>query len=113
MRDSEVILKEIKNLLDELGSSLNVKFSDEKLTNHVSKSIDSQKGALGAINILINEKFFEVPREISTVMERMTEIGHYHNRNAVAMNLLNLTRRRILNRLKNKDTKNWEYVLRK
>ncbi|GAG80702.1 unnamed protein product, partial [marine sediment metagenome] len=39
--------------------------------------------------------------------------GHYHKRTAVAMNLLNLTKRRILNRFKNKETKNWEYVIRK
>ena len=113
MRDPKKIINEIKNLLDELGNSCGVKPSSGKTTNQRSKSIASPKGALGAINILIDEKFFDVPKEISAVMERLKEIGHYHKRTAIAMNLLNLTKRRTLNRFKNKETKNWEYVIRK
>lgn len=113
MRDPKIIIDEIKGLLDELGSSCGVKSSRGKITSQMSKSIASPKGALGAINILIDEKFFDVPKEISAVMERLKEIGHYHKRTAIAMNLLNLTKRRILNRFKNKETKNWEYVIRK
>lgn len=113
MRDPKVIINEIKGLLDELCDSFGVKPSRDKITNQKSKSIASPKGALGAINMLIDEKFFDVPKEISKVMERLTEIGHYHKRTTIAMNLLNLTRRRILNRFKNKETKNWEYVVRK
>lgn len=113
MRDPKVIINEIKGLLDELGSSFGVKPSRDKITSQTGKSIASPKGALGAINMLIDEKFFDVPREMSTVIERLTEIGHYHKRTTIAMNLLNLTKRRILNRFKNKETKNWEYVIRK
>ena len=113
MRDPKIIIGEIKDLLDELGGSFGVDPSRDKITKQKSKSIASQKGALGAINMLIDEKFFDTPKEISKVMEKLKEIGHYHKRTTVAMNLLNLTKRRILNRFKSKETKNWEYVIRK
>lgn len=110
MRDQKTIITEIRGLLDELGGT---KSPQDKITSHVNKTTTSQKGALGAINILMDEKFFDIPKEMPTVLERLKEIGHYHKRTAISMNLLNLTKRRILNRFKNKETKNWEYVIRK
>lgn len=113
MRDPKLIIGEIKDLLDELGASFGVKSIHDKNSDKTSRLAASQKGALGAINILIEEKFFNTPKEISTVLEKLKEIGHYHRSTAIAMNLLNLTKRRTLNRFKNKETKNWEYVIRK
>jgi len=113
MRDPKLIIGEIKDLLDELSTSFGVKPTHDKTTNKASRLAAFPKGALGAINILIEEKFFNTPKEISTVLEKLKEIGHYHRSTAIAMNLLNLTKRRILNRFKNKETKNWEYVIRK
>ena len=113
MRSPKIIIDEMKVLLNELSSFYGAKSFHGKAISQKSKSIALPKGALGAINTLINEKFFDVPREISVVMERLKEIGHYHKRTAIAMNLLNLTKRRALNRFKNKETKNWEYVIRK
>ena len=65
------------------------------------------------MSILIEEGFFDTPKELPPIMERLKEIGRYHKAPAVGMNLLELTRKRILNRFKNKSTKNWEYVIRK
>ena len=72
-----------------------------------------KRGAAGALGMLINEGFFDKPKDLSTVVVRLKEIGHYHQRPAEAMNLLNLTKRRTLNRFKNPQTKNWEYVIRR
>lgn len=113
MRDPKVIISEIKGLLDELGGAFGVKSSHSKSTIHTSNTTAPKKGALGAINMLIDEKLFDTPQEISAVMERLKEIGHYHKPTAIAMNLLNLTKRRTLNRFKNRETNNWEYVIRK
>jgi hypothetical protein len=113
MRDPKVIISEIKGLLDELGSSFSVKLSYSQSVNKTKASASFPKGALGAINMLIEEKFFDTPKEMSAVIEKLKELGHYHKSTAVAMNLLNLTKRRTLNRFKNKETKNWEYVIRK
>ena len=112
MRDQKQILGEIRSLLDELEGVPATKSSPHKDAPITEVGL-SQKGALGAINMLMSENFFDTPKEMPVVMERLKEIGHYHKRTAIAMNLLNLTKRRILNRFKNKETKNWEYVIRK
>lgn len=111
MREQKQIITEIRALLDELGGVPNAKPSPHKSAH--SDSTVSQKGALGAISMLMEENFFDTPKEMPAVMDRLKEVGHYHKRTAIAMNLLNLTKRRILNRFKNKETKNWEYVIRK
>ena len=113
MRDPKIIISEIKKLLDELGGSLGIKTDHSQITKKTKVDTSSPRGALGAINMLIEEKFFDTPKEISAVIEKLKEVGHYHKSTAVAMNLLNLTKRRTLNRFKNKKTKNWEYVIRK
>lgn len=112
MRDQKQIIGEIRVLLNELDGTPNTKSSPHKSITH-SEAATSQKGALGAINMLMAENFFDTPKEMPAVMDRLKEIGHYHKRTAIAMNLLNLTKRRTLNRFKNKETKNWEYVIRK
>jgi hypothetical protein len=113
MRDPKLIINEIKSLLDELSDSFGVKSTHGQTTNKVKATTSMPKGALGVINMLIEEKFFNTPKEVSAVMIKLKEVGHYHKPTAVAMNLLNLTKRRTLNRFKNKETKNWEYVIRK
>ncbi len=113
-RKPQTILSEIRGLVDELEAAMGGNPSPRKKTSsRRSSSSYVPKGALGAITMLFEEGFFESPKEIGALMEKLKEIGHYHDRSAVSMNLLNLTRRRVLNRFKNKDTKNWEYVIRK
>jgi len=114
MREQKIIIAEIKDLLDELAGIAGTKSKQNNTTGNVADvSINNRKGALGAINMLMGEEFFNSPKEMPAVMDRLKEIGHYHKRTAIAMNLLNLTKRRILNRFKNQQTKNWEYVIRK
>lgn len=113
MRNPEVIINEIRGLLEELCNSFDLKPSSEKIIKQKSKTVATPKGALGAINMLIDEKFFNTPKEISKIIKKLEEIGHYHKRTTIAMNLLNLTKRRVLNRFKSKETKNWEYVIRR
>lgn len=113
-RNPKVIAAEIKELVAELEASLGVQSSQAPLKSSrggVARSVP--KGAFGAVTMLIEEGFFDAPKEISTIMDKLKQMGHYHTRPAVAMNLLNLTKRRVLNRFKNKETKNWEYVVRK
>lgn len=113
MRNPKIIIDEIGDLLNELRNSLSFNSSCGKKISQTGKPGVLSKGALGSINMLISENFFDTPKEISAIMERLEEIGHYHKRTAIAMNLLNLTKRRIFNRFKNNETKNWEYVIRK
>lgn len=113
-RNPKVIAAEIKKLVAELEASLGVQPSQAPL--QPSRGVAARsvpKGAFGAVSMLIEEGFFDTPKEISAIMDKLKQVGHYHTRPAVAMNLLNLTKRRVLNRFKNKKTKNWEYVIRK
>ena len=113
-RNPQKVLIEIKRLIGELELLVSGDLSISKKTG-VKKysSTGAPKGALGAINMLLDEGFFDSPKEIATVMKKLKEIGHYHSKAAISMNLLNLTKRRTLNRLKDKGMKSWGYVVRR
>lgn len=103
------IVGEIKTLLDEL-----LPLIGEPATGQISREKPiMQKGASGALTMLTNEGFFDSPKDISSIMGRLKEIGRYHPQTAVSMNLLNLAKRRKFDRLEDKKTKNWLYVIRK
>lgn len=108
-KDIYKIAGQIKELVDQLIIVAGRQSTDVKS----SVKVAAKKGCSGALMLLIEERFFDTPKEISSVMEKLREIGHYHKQTAVAMNLLNLAKKRTLNRFRNKETKNWEYVLRK
>jgi hypothetical protein len=110
-KDAQEIIGEIKNLLDQLAGICEGKLIKKSVKQ--SKSINIAKGASGALSMLIEEGFFDEPKDISVIMGKLQEIGRYYPCPTVAMNLLNFTKRRVFNRLKNKETKNWQYVLRK
>ena len=114
MKNPKEILSEIKGLVDELELFIddNPSINTKKGVKRRYPSTKTPKGALGVINMLLDEGFFDSPKEIASVMKKLKEIGHYHNKPAVSMNLLNLTKRRILNRLKDKGM-NWSYVVRR
>lgn len=112
-KEPREIAKEIKLLADQLITIID---EQPKLSKQFSKQINkasTTKGASGALSMLIDEKFFDTPKDISLIMERLKEIGRYYPRTTISMNLLNLVKRRTFNRLKDKETKNWQYVLRK
>lgn len=112
MSKAQKIAEQIKLLLDELVVLAGEK--PIKKSNNKSQIVNTtRKGAAGALTMLTDEGFFDSPKEISVVMEKLEEIGRYYPQTTIAMNLLNLTKRRKFNRLKDKGTKNWLYVLRK
>jgi len=109
---AQKIAEQIKNLVDELAAISGGSSTKKQIIR--KKEVPSiPKGAIGALTMLTEEGFFDTPKDISAIMEKLKEIGRYHPQTAVSMNLLNLNRRRIFNRFKDKDTKKWLYVLRK
>ena len=106
---AQKIAEQIRSLLDELVELAGAPHKDKQ----TKKVIATPKGAIGALTTLAEEGFFDTPQNIAAVTEKLKEIGRYYPQTTVSMNLLNLTKRRIFNRLKDKDTKNWLYVLRK
>jgi len=111
-KKAQEIAGQIKNLVDRL-TSMATGQSTSKEPSKPIKATGSKKGAAGGISVLMHEGFFDKPKDLSAVMERLKEIGRYYGKSTVAMNLLNLTKRRSLNRIKDSKTKNWQYVSRK
>ncbi len=108
------IVSKMRSLLDELETVSGIKQSDHKKTRLKQPVSIERKGAMGAILTLMDEGFFNKPQTKSKIMEKLKEIGHYDKPETVSMNLLNLTKKRKLNRFKYKKYKNkWEYVIRR
>ena len=106
------LVAQIKKLVDELAA---LSHKHALLTEHSKnpQKSPSKKGAAGAISMLIEEGFFNSPKDLQAVLDKLKEIGRYYPKGLVSMNLLNLTRRRVMNRIKEGDNKNWKYVIRK
>jgi len=108
----EKLIVQIKKLVDEYFA---LSHKRVPLIEHRAKQKNTytKKGAAGAISMLIEEGFFNSPKDLQSVLEKLKEIGRYYAKGLVSMNLLNLTRRRVMNRIKEGDNKNWKYVIRK
>lgn len=104
--------EQIKELVDQLVAISDSKPIDKKVLRQTGITTTT-KGASGALSLLINEGFFDSPKDLNLIMEKLKEIGRYYPKPTVSMNLLNLTKRRTFNRLKDNETKGWQYVLRK
>jgi len=109
---ADELVNQIKKLIDELAS-LSDKHTSHIDHNERKKSISSKKGAAGAISMLMEEGFFNSPKDLQSILEKLKEIGRYYPKGLVSMNLLNLTRRRVMNRIKETDNKSWKYVIRR
>ena len=112
MNTPQKIADQIKTLLDELVGMT----GEKSVTRAGAKKVVSapaKKGAAGALKLLTDDGFFDTPQDLPKIMEKLKEIGRYYPQPSVSMNLLNLTKRREFNRIKDKETKNWLYVLRK
>jgi hypothetical protein len=107
---SEKLAQTIKDLVDELAGMIQARPRSRARSKVSSKNA---KGASGALSFLINDGFFDAPKDLTLVMNKMAEIGRYYSRPSVAMNLLNLTKKRTLTRIKDKQSANWKYVIRK
>lgn len=113
MKNAQKIVDQIKALLDELVGMTGEKVVSKSVGKKITATPAPKKGASGALAILTSEGFFDTPKNISTIMDKLKEIGRYYPQTTVSMNLLNLTKRRVFTRLQDKDTKNWVYVIKK
>jgi hypothetical protein len=108
----EQIAEQITSLVNELVEMTGGKVSIKVESKNTSFSTIA-KGASGALKILEEEGFFDDPKDISNIMEKLKELGRYYSIPSISMNLLNLTKRRIFSRIKDAETGNWLYVIRK
>ena len=105
------IAEQIKQLVDQLVEISTAKTQGGKPS--IQAKPKAKKGAAGGLEMLIEEGFFNSPKDFPAVIVRLQEIGRYYSKPTVAMNLLNLTKRRTLHRMKDNETKKWKYVIRR
>lgn len=107
-KEPSQIAKQILTLVNEL-----VEMTGNSATNLQASNKEVKKGAVGALELLIEEGFLNSPQGLVMVIEKLKELGRHYPKSTISMGLLNLTRSRILVRIRNVKTKNWEYVIRK
>jgi len=108
-KDPTQIAKEITALVNELVELT----GNPAISTPPSLKQKETKGAIGGLNLLIEEGFFNNPQLLTAVIAKLQEMGRHYPKPTIAMGLLNLTRSRVLVRLKDNKTKNWEYAIRK
>lgn len=113
MNNPQKIVEQIKALLDDLLVVTGEETISGSGVKRPFSAPATKKGASGALAVLTNEGFFDSPKDISTIMDKLKEIGRYYPQTTVSMNLLNLTKRRAFSRIKDRDSKNWLYVVKK
>lgn len=107
-KNPKELAKQIITLVNELAG---VK------TNKISVSIKNKKkkpiGATGGLRFLIDGVYFDSPKELPAVINKLREGGWHYSTATVSMGLLNLVRERLLTRYREKKGKPWKYVIRK
>ena len=110
LNKQKAIITEIKNLLDGLEKMLGGTAPTK--TPQKYPTVKDKKGAMGVIHSLIEDGFFDSPQTITAIMNELKTIGHSsYKQEAIAMNLLNLTKQRTLKRTKDQGTKKWKYFV--
>lgn len=70
-------------------------------------------GATGGLRVLISEVYFDSPKQLPEIIERLKQEGRHYSSPAISMGLLNLVKERVLTRFRDKGDKKWKYVIRK
>jgi hypothetical protein len=113
-KTNKEIIAQIRVLLDELeGGNSERSISSEPKRTPASSVKKDLPGCSGAIQRLIEEKFFDALRSAPQVVEKLKEEGQPYSNGLVSMNLLNLVKppRRMLRRIKEEGQ--WRYIVRK
>jgi hypothetical protein len=110
-KTNKEIVDQIRVLLDELEGSEHGKSHTPVIPTKEATKVTA--GCIGAIQTLIEEKFFDELKSVQQVVDKLKEEGQPYSRALVSMNLLNLVKppRRVLRRIKDEDQ--WKYIHRK
>jgi len=105
--------QEIKKRFEDIEKRLDL--IENKRENERSKKASSKslKGIVGGIQELIDSSFFDSPKSISEVIEKLKVEGHFGSKQTIDASVRKdfFKRKRILTRIK--EGKTWKYVIRK
>ncbi len=107
------IAEQIIALVSELANMADSSFSIGKSGFNFQPKSKDMSGATGGLRVLLNEKYFDAPRLLPEIIERLKQEGRHYSNAAISMALLNLVKERLLTRFRDKGVKKWNYVVRK
>lgn len=109
---SENIIAQVLELAELAGGKVETRLARIE-EDSKRKNTKDMSGATGGLRILVDEKYFDNPRQLPEIIERLKQDGRHYSNATISMGLLNLVRERILTRFRDKGEKNWKYVIRK
>jgi hypothetical protein len=116
MRTKEAIISDISVLLDELSgvgaTSASASNTSSRSNKKKAGKHDKYSGCMGGIIYLKDQGFFSTPHGGKEVIAELGKEGWHYSSALISMNLLNLTRQRVLTRIQD-GKKGWLYVVRK
>ena len=108
---TENIISQILELAELAGA--NIKVKPNKTQHSIKETKKDTSGATGGLRILVDEGYFDDPRQLPAIIERLKQEGRHYSNATISMGLLNLVRERILIRFRDKGDKKWKYIIRK
>ena len=84
-----------------------------RTTSSLRNGKKDMSGATGGLRVLVDEGYFDGPRQLPEIIERLKQEGRHYSSAAISMGLLNLVKERVLTRFRDKGDKKWKYVIRK
>jgi len=114
-KDPQKIVEQITELLSELAvlAGASTVSNQEKLYKFVPSTKKDMPGATGGVRLLIEAGKLDSPKQLLEIMEFLRQEGRHYSRQTISMGLLNLVRERVLTRFRDKEDKNWKYVIRR
>ncbi|OGD40459.1 hypothetical protein A3I30_00045 [Candidatus Azambacteria bacterium RIFCSPLOWO2_02_FULL_44_14] len=113
-KDPKQIAENIIALVLELAKLAGEKIELGQKNHHNPKSSRSDtSGATGGLRILVGEGYFNDPKQLPEIIERLKQGGRHYSNATISMGLLNLVRERILTRFRDGGDKKWKYAIRK
>jgi hypothetical protein len=112
-RNPKKIAEEIMNLVSELVKMTDGTFEVGRSELGRVKSNKETSGATGGLRLLLVEQYFDQPRQLPEIIEKLKEEGRHYSNATISMGLLNLVKERLLTRFRDKKVKKWNYVIRK
>jgi len=99
--------------LSELAGGKVVMSPTVKTTHSSGDRRKDTSGATGGLRVLVDEGYFDSPKQLPEIIERLKQEGRHYSSAAISMGLLNLVKERVLTRFRDKEDTKWKYVIRK
>lgn len=105
------IIAQVLELAELTGTKIKIKSTENQYDTKETKKDTS--GATGGLRVLVDEGYFNEPKQLPAIVERLKQDGRHYSNATISMGLLNLVKGRVLMRFRDKGDKKWKYIIRK